>query len=306
VKKTFEYGNDISMALKNLLPADKDVWRVSLKMSKADDQITKDQENKKYEMDFKLDYEEYRTRMKIYDNNLTKAYALIWERCTKGMKHKIEARMEFTKNIENNPIELLKAIREHSQNYQENRYSMSIVLDSLRGLLATKQKEGETLQDWTKRFRKVLESHMGGPIVIDNITKAMPEYVKYEISSVEKCHNKTYESFLAYLYIENADRTKYSSILVGLNTQQLLGNNQYPKTVTEANNVLSNHKLDTPNKSKKVHDKFKNKYKKSNTKEKEDSNETKINLSFAQLEGKCYCCGRVGHKSPQCRLKDCP
>jgi hypothetical protein len=82
----------------------------------------------------------------------------------------------------------------------------------------------------------------------------------------EKCHNKTYESFLAYLYIENADRTKYGSILVGLNTQQLLGYNQYPKTVTEANNVLNNHKLDTPNKSKKVHEEFKNKYKKNDTK----------------------------------------
>jgi hypothetical protein len=79
----------------------------------------------------------------------------------------------------------------------------------------------------------------------------LTEYVKYDTSSVEKCHNKTYERSIAYLYTEYADRTKYGSTLVGLNTQQSLGNNQYPKTVTKANNVLSNHKLDTPNKSKK-------------------------------------------------------
>jgi hypothetical protein len=24
-------------------------------------------------------------------------------------------------------------------------------------------------------------------------------------------------------------------------------------------------------------------------------------LSFAQMEGKCYCCGKFGHKSPDCR-----
>ena len=27
-------------------------------------------------------------------------------------------------------------------------------------------------------------------------------------------------------------------------------------------------------------------------------------LLFAQMEGKCYMCGKAGHKSPQCRLKD--
>jgi hypothetical protein len=27
-------------------------------------------------------------------------------------------------------------------------------------------------------------------------------------------------------------------------------------------------------------------------------------MSFAMLEGKCYCCGKAGDKSPSCRLKD--
>jgi hypothetical protein len=27
-------------------------------------------------------------------------------------------------------------------------------------------------------------------------------------------------------------------------------------------------------------------------------------MSFAMLEGKCHCCGKAGHKSPTCRLKE--
>ena len=98
-----------------------------------------------------------------------------------------------------------------------------------------------------------------------------------------KFFQKTFEKFLANLYLENANRTKYGSLLNGLNTQQSLGNNQYPKLVTEANNVLSNHRLDNPTKMKREQDeKIKPKAKK------EESKEQEINLSFAQLEGKCY------------------
>jgi hypothetical protein len=49
----------------------------------------------------------------------------------KGMKNKIEARADFETKIENDPIALLKAIKEHALNYQENWYFMSIILDSM-------------------------------------------------------------------------------------------------------------------------------------------------------------------------------
>jgi hypothetical protein len=74
--------------------------------------------------------------------------------------------------------------------------------------------------------------------------------------------------------------------------QQSLKNNQYPKTKTGANNVLSNHHFDkTYNANKRHQDKI-SKEQNKEEKEKEETPE----MSFASIEGKCYCCGKDGHK----------
>ena len=44
----------------------------------------------------------------------------------------------------------------------------------------------------------------------------------------------------------------------------------------------------------------------SNKQSKKETEPEKINLTFAQLEGKCYCCGKVGHQSPQCQFNNKP
>jgi hypothetical protein len=61
------------------------------------------------------------------------------------MKNKIELRFDFKDKIDNNPFELLQAIKEHSLNYQKKKYAISVILDSLKTLLNTRQKEGESL-----------------------------------------------------------------------------------------------------------------------------------------------------------------
>jgi hypothetical protein len=81
-----------------------------------------------------------------------------------------------------------------------------------------------------------------------------------------------------------------------------LKNNQYPRTIVETNNVLSNHKLDARQQKQKGKDgkpNHQNKIEKDKDKDDEDSTP----LSFSQMEGKCYCCGKKGHRSPECYSK---
>ena len=116
-----------------------------------------------------MDYNQYNIRNATYEINLTKAYVLFWGTCSKGMQNKIESRLDFKSSIIDNPFKKLKAIKEHLTSNQKNWYNMSIILDAIKTLFTTKQNNRKTLQVYTKIFRilrNVLESHIGGPIIM--------------------------------------------------------------------------------------------------------------------------------------------
>jgi hypothetical protein len=120
------------------------------------------------------------------------------------MQHKIEGMTDFTTVIDKNPIKWLKAIKKHALSYQENRYDMLIISDSLKAFVNLKQKEGESLQDYTKWFktsREVLERHMGGNIVIPKIIKSMQDCDEDDLDSVVKCGKVVSEPWMAFQYL---------------------------------------------------------------------------------------------------------
>jgi hypothetical protein len=104
---------------------------------------------------------------------------------------------------------------------------------------------------------------------------------------------------MAYTYLDNADKTKYGTLLMGVNTQTSLKDNQYRKTITKAANILSNHRWDNVGKTNNNNN---NKHKDND--KGGDKNEEIPEMSFAMLEGKCHCCGKPGHNSPKYHLKD--
>jgi hypothetical protein len=140
-----------------------------------------------------------------------------------------------------------------------------------------------------KTLMDVMESHIGGTIELTKFISKMKEYNPKNQESMESCKIKAYDHLMAYSYMEGADKSKYGSLLSGLQTQYLLGNNQYPQMITDANSVLSNHKFDNMNKNK--HSMVKNESINDNAVE--DNSE----LSFSQLDGKCHCCRKPSQKS---------
>ena len=72
-----------------MVKTDPETWKPTLKASKENDKADKDQENKQFKMEYKAKLDEALKRKRMYNDNLFKAYALIWERCAKAMQNKL-------------------------------------------------------------------------------------------------------------------------------------------------------------------------------------------------------------------------
>ena len=92
--------------------------------------------------------------------------------------------------------------------------------------------------------KEILQSHLGGAIVLQKFIETMPGYIKGDIDNEKTCQVAADEQLTTYLYLINADQEKYGSVLKGLNSQKALNNDQFPKIMVDGHNVLSNHRFD--------------------------------------------------------------
>jgi hypothetical protein len=236
IKKEYERGRDIAESLTELKLPDTSKWMPTLRASTNVDAAAQATENKQFDMEYKAKLTEEMRRIRIFNDNCVKSYALIWERCNTAMHGRLEQRTDFKSTIYNDPIELLRAIKECALNYQETRYEMSIISDALRALLNTRQREGENLQAFTRRFKtskEILESHIGAPLVLKKFVETFPGYATGDQSAKNKLIHQANEQLMAFIYLENSDRRKYGSVLENLNSQKSLGNNCRAKIVFE-------------------------------------------------------------------------
>eukprot|EP00978_Attheya_sp_CCMP212_P045051 scaffold332106_cov58-Attheya_sp.AAC.2 len=142
----------------------------------------------------------------------------------------------------------------------------------------------------------------------------MALYDANDNDKIEACEKGAFGQLLSLLYMENSDQRKYGLLMNGLGSclgaQQSLGNDPYPTSITKASEVLSKCPFDNTGKQPRIKDKDRNdrndrndKYRGNDNKNSQNNDEP-VPMSFAQMEGKCYCCGKTGHRSNSCRDKD--
>jgi hypothetical protein len=177
-----------------------------------------------------------------------KAYALIFSTyCNKTMQNRIEEHPDFESTIRDDPIELLEKIKVLMYDPIRAKYPYASLTEALIRLMNIKQFEQEQLLDYIKRFkqfRDITKSHVGTDMLdkfVEN-TREYREETGTENKKVIKA--EAFNKWMAYLLIRNSDQAKYGSLMNGLVSQFSMENNQYPKTVTAATDILSNHRHD--------------------------------------------------------------
>jgi hypothetical protein len=307
IKQSLDHGKDIANAMRTLKKPDFDEWDPEVKASTNADPLVAEVENNLYQIKYKSATDIVARRVRAYNVNEGRAYGIVWARCAKAMQNKIASRTDYENVVYDDPIELMRAIKEHSLNFQETRYEMSIIFDAYRSVFACKQQEGESLLDYTRRFKtakEILESQLGSPLILKKFVMSAEGFDETNFTKTNLMLEKASEQGFAFLYLENADQTKYGTILTNLHSQKSLGNDQFPKTIVETNNVLSNHKFDAKRTAANLDNKQYNPNQQKKGSKQQVVDES-LTLSFAQMEGntRCYCCGRKGHKSPECKSK---
>lgn len=104
------------------------------------------------------------------------------------------------------------------------KFEMATIANAMKNFVNIRQKDDESL---------IMVAQIGEPIGL--------KYMKAH-SGIDK--STAFETLIAYFLLENADKARYGSLLNSLQSQFILGNDQYPTSLIHANQVLSNQILD--------------------------------------------------------------
>ena len=135
-----------------------------------------------------------------------------------------------------------------------------------------KPKENKSLIDYSKRLKQAKDNLVAqmGTDIIGGFVRNTTEYKDTTTDNARRdIKMSCFNEWMAYLLLTNSEQTKYASLTNGLVSQYSMKNNQYPKSIIAATDIMKNHCHDDLGK---LREKGKKKYKEKE-KEKPDEEE---------------------------------
>ncbi len=147
---------------------------------------------------------------------------------------------------------LLKIIREFIFKSDDRQYKYKAEDMALRAYCNLRQTPEMTCQEYFERVRNVVEviKSLGGTLSSDmHLNDELPvQRARHTDEQRKEARERIVEKKVAYGILVHADRGRYGKLIEEIENDYLMGNNNYPKTPTEAYNLLVNYKNYNTNK----------------------------------------------------------
>jgi hypothetical protein len=151
VQKTYKHGQDIAVSLRDLKNKDLLSLVPTRGQSTGTDPAANSNEQAGMDIMYQAELERYLERKDALEQNLTKAYMLIFSTyCNKAMHNRIEEHPDYETPIRDDPIELLSKIKVLMHDLIRAKYPFASVTEAMIRMLNIKQIENEGLLDYVK------------------------------------------------------------------------------------------------------------------------------------------------------------
>ena len=164
--------------------------------------------------------------------------------CDKELHNWLEHKVDFTSKIENNPFELLAAIKEmmHTTSHKKLIYPFETLWTSLAALFKLKQEKEEKLSDYydkMKAFSVQVKKYLPDD-VLHKFVEGLDVY-KAESDAVVKYDMKTdaWNQLIALGFLYNSDCERYGKLLKDYQTDFADKKNNFPKDLVNMREILS-------------------------------------------------------------------
>jgi hypothetical protein len=198
-------------------------------------------------------------RRGIYEDNKMKLYSLIWGQSTKSTQSKLETHEEFQEcRTAYDSIKLIKILREFVFKSDDKQYKYKAEDQAKRNYYNLRQTPEMSCQEYFERVRNVVDAikSLGGSLADDMHLKdellAREPRTGYTTKQLAGAHAKLQDKTVAYGILVRADRSRYGKLIEEIENDFIKGNNDYPKTPTEACNLLVNYRSYNNNNNKRT------------------------------------------------------
>ena len=201
---------------------------------------------------FSEQVKEYVNQTSRLQENIKRLCALVWGQCSDTMRTRLQALDSYEDmHSASDGLQLLIAIKDLMFNVQEQQYvPLSIHLSKRHFFLLSQGRN--TVGEYYDQFKNqtdVLE-HIGAGIGNDEaIMKQVLRSQGIDIDEATEAQEEAAETegtqwYLVLAFLMGSDRSRFGRLLEKLENDFTAGNNNYPKTLTDAYNMLLEWKDD--------------------------------------------------------------